>query len=70
VEVHEALTGGGEGVEVGREGDAGEFALARPDAPRWRFDAVVARGIRLGYSEIPIRMSGTAGTPRPSRMRL
>ena len=27
VEVHEAGSGGGEGVEVGREGDAGEFAL-------------------------------------------
>ena len=27
VEFHEALAGGGEGVEVGRERDAGEFAL-------------------------------------------
>lgn len=27
VEFHEALAGGGEGVEVGWEGDAGEFAL-------------------------------------------
>ncbi len=27
VEFHEALAGGGKGVEVGREGDAGEFAL-------------------------------------------
>ena len=27
MEFHEALAGGGEGVEVGGEGDAGEFAL-------------------------------------------
>ena len=27
VEFHEALAGGGEGMEVGWEGDAGEFAL-------------------------------------------
>ena len=27
MEFHEALAGSGEGVEVGREGDAGEFAL-------------------------------------------
>ena len=27
MKIHEALAGGGEGVEVGWEGDAGEFAL-------------------------------------------